>query len=178
MMAYTVIFKELNQLQNLSKKKGNFTCLEVIFTLKRRLGYYMFQTYFPTCMIVIMSWISFWIKPEAVPARVTLGVTSLLTMSTQHAKSQATLPPVSYIKAIDIFMSACIVFVFLSLIEFAVVNIVLGDPSIEPRVKRVSLINSSAKRGQIVDLSQKVTTSLLLKIFRKTKLHRPVHFIN
>ena len=41
---------------------------------------------------------SFWIKPEAVPARVTLGVTSLLTLSTQHANSQKSLPPVSYIK--------------------------------------------------------------------------------
>ena len=65
---------------------------------KRRLGYYLFHTYVPTCLIVIMSWISFWIKPEAVPARVTLGVTSLLTLSTQHANSQKSLPPVSYIK--------------------------------------------------------------------------------
>ncbi|XP_054721409.1 glycine receptor subunit alpha-4-like [Uloborus diversus] len=106
---------------------GNFTCLQVIFTLKRRLGYYLFHTYIPTCLIVIMSWVSFWIKPEAVPARVTLGVTSLLTLSTQHAKSQASLPPVSYIKAIDIFMSSCTVFVFLSLMEYAVVNVVLEE---------------------------------------------------
>ena len=48
---------------------GNFTCLEVVFKFKRRLGYYLFHTYLPTCLIVIMSWISFWIKPEAVPAR-------------------------------------------------------------------------------------------------------------
>ncbi|CAL1267150.1 unnamed protein product [Larinioides sclopetarius] len=106
---------------------GNFTCLQVIFTLKRRLGYYLFHTYIPTCLIVIMSWVSFWIKPEAVPARVTLGVTSLLTLSTQHAKSQASLPPVSYIKAIDIFMSSCTFFVFLSLMEYALVNVVLED---------------------------------------------------
>ena len=77
---------------------GKFTCLEVVFMFKRRLGYYLFHTYVPTCLIVIMSWISFWIKPEAVPARVTLGVTSLLTLSTQHANSQKSLPPVSYIK--------------------------------------------------------------------------------
>ncbi|XP_069188497.1 glycine receptor subunit alpha-2 [Procambarus clarkii] len=106
---------------------GNFTCLEVVFTFKRRLGYYLFHTYIPTCLIVIMSWISFWIKPEAVPARVTLGVTSLLTLSTQHANSQKSLPPVSYIKAIDMFMSSCTVFVFLSLMEYATVNIILGD---------------------------------------------------
>lgn len=74
-----------------------------------------------------MSWISFWIKPEAVPARVTLCVTSLLTLSTQHAQSQKSLPPVSYIKAIDIFMSSCTVFVFASLMEYALVNILMSD---------------------------------------------------
>ncbi|CAB0036358.1 unnamed protein product [Trichogramma brassicae] len=104
---------------------GNFTCLEVIFVLKRRLGYYLFHTYVPTCLIVIMSWVSFWIKPEAAPARVTLGVTSLLTLSTQHAKSQASLPPVSYLKAVDAFMSVCTVFVFMALMEYCLVNIVL-----------------------------------------------------
>lgn len=82
----------------LTASAGNFTCLEVIFKFRRRLGYYLFHTYIPTCLIVMMSWISFWIKPEAVPARVTLGVTSLLTLSTQHANSQKSLPPVSYIK--------------------------------------------------------------------------------
>ena len=30
-------------------------------------------------------------------------------------------------QAIDIFMSSCLVFVFLSLIEYALVNIILGD---------------------------------------------------
>ncbi|XP_014257522.1 glycine receptor subunit alpha-2 [Cimex lectularius] len=127
---------ELPQLQLVKNKTadctqvystGNFTCLEVVFVLKRRLGYYLFHTYFPTCLIVIMSWISFWIKPEAAPARVTLGVTSLLTLSTQHAKSQASLPPVSYIKAVDAFMSVCTVFVFMALMEYCLVNIVLGD---------------------------------------------------
>lgn len=59
---------------------GNFTCLAVVFNLKRRLGYHLFHTYIPSALIVVMSWISFWIKPEAIPARVTLGVTSLLTL--------------------------------------------------------------------------------------------------
>ncbi|KAK7079959.1 hypothetical protein SK128_021375, partial [Halocaridina rubra] len=110
----------------------NFTCLEIVFTFKRRLGYYLFHTYIPTCLIVIMSWISFWIRPEAVPARVTLGVTSLLTLSTQHANSQKSLPPVSYIKAIDVFMSSCTVFVFFSLMEYALVNVLLGDIPEDP----------------------------------------------
>ena len=69
------------------------------------LGYYIFHTYIPTCLIVIISWISFWIKPEAVPARVTLCVTSLLTLSTQHAQSQKNLPPWVSRLLIDIIIS-------------------------------------------------------------------------
>ena len=88
-----------------------------------------------------MSWISFWIKPEAVPARVTLGVTSLLTLSTQHANSQKSLPPVSYIKAIDVFMSGCTVFVFLSLMEYALVNIVMGDIADIEKKKSMGISN-------------------------------------
>lgn len=130
---------------------GNFTCLAVVFSLRRRLGYHLFHTYIPSALIVVMSWISFWIKPEAIPARVTLGVTSLLTLgksllsqlffliptndnyenklyisATQNTQSQQSLPPVSYVKAIDIWMSSCSVFVFLSLMEFAIVNNYMG----------------------------------------------------
>ena len=130
---------------------GNFTCLMVVFKFRRRLGYFMFHTYIPTCLIVMMSWISFWIKPEAVPARVTLGVTSLLTLSTQHANSQKSLPPVSYIKAIDMFMSSCTLFVFFSLIEYAIVNVMMGDISdIERKDKdtNVSNIRNMVRIGQ------------------------------
>lgn len=59
---------------------GNFTCIQIVFNLRRRLGYHLFHTYIPSALIVVMSWIAFWIKPEAIPARVTLGVTSLLTL--------------------------------------------------------------------------------------------------
>ncbi|XP_055299270.1 glycine receptor subunit alpha-2 [Sitodiplosis mosellana] len=105
---------------------GNFTCLAVVFELRRRLGYHLFHTYIPSALIVVMSWISFWIKPEAIPARITLGVTSLLTLATQNTQSQQSLPPVSYVKAVDIWMSSCSVFVFMSLMEFAVVNAHMG----------------------------------------------------
>ena len=55
---------------------GNFSCLEIVFSFQRRLGYYLFHTYGPTCLIVIMSWISFWINHEATSARVALGSTN------------------------------------------------------------------------------------------------------
>lgn len=47
-------------------------------------------------------------------------------LATQNTQSQQSLPPVSYVKAIDVWMSSCSVFVFLSLMEFAVVNNYMG----------------------------------------------------
>jgi histamine-gated chloride channel len=49
-----------------------------------------------------------------------------LHAATQNTQSQQSLPPVSYVKAIDIWMSSCSIFVFLSLMEFAVVNNYMG----------------------------------------------------
>ena len=77
---------------------GTFTCLAAVFKLKRNPGYLFFSTYIPSVLIVVMSWISFWIPPESTPARVTLGVTSLLTLATQNTQTQESLPPVSYTK--------------------------------------------------------------------------------
>ncbi|KFM57837.1 Glycine receptor subunit alpha-3, partial [Stegodyphus mimosarum] len=78
------------------------------------------NTYAPSTMIVTMSWVSFWLKVDAVPARVALSITSLLTLCTQVQQYKAQLPPVSYIKAMDIWLFVCIIMVFSTLLEFAI----------------------------------------------------------
>ncbi|XP_060156038.1 glycine receptor subunit alpha-3 isoform X3 [Globicephala melas] len=57
-------------------------------------------------------------------ARVALGITTVLTMTTQSSGSRASLPKVSYVKAIDIWMAVCLLFVFSALLEYAAVNFV------------------------------------------------------
>ncbi|VDO09946.1 unnamed protein product [Haemonchus placei] len=58
-----------------STTTGDYSCLKVMF--------YLAQIYLPSTLLVVVSWVSFWLDRTAVPARVTLGVTTLLTMTTQ-----------------------------------------------------------------------------------------------
>lgn len=79
---------------NLCCQTGKFTCIEVNFHLERQMGYYLIQMYIPSLLIVILSWVSFWINMDAAPARVALGITTVLTMTTQSSGSRASLPKV------------------------------------------------------------------------------------
>lgn len=83
---------------NLKSSTGNFSGLLIKFSLRRQNGYHVLQTYVPTILIVSISWVSFWLDPNAVPGRVSLGVTTLLTLTTLASGIRASLPPVSYVK--------------------------------------------------------------------------------
>ncbi|UYV80600.1 GLRA3 [Cordylochernes scorpioides] len=99
-------------------ESGNFTMLTVYFEFDRELGSYLVNTYVPSGMVVILSWLSFWLDVNAVPARVTLGVTSLLTVATQMVNARKNLPPVAYTNALDMWLFMCLNSVFLSIVEY------------------------------------------------------------
>ncbi|XP_036380398.1 gamma-aminobutyric acid receptor subunit beta-4 isoform X2 [Megalops cyprinoides] len=103
---------------------GAYPRLSLSFRIKRNIGYFILQTYMPSILITILSWVSFWINYDASAARVALGVTTVLTMTTINTHLRETLPKIPYVKAIDVYLMGCFVFVFLALLEYAFVNYV------------------------------------------------------
>ncbi|KAG9339840.1 hypothetical protein JZ751_022342 [Albula glossodonta] len=80
------------------------------------------DTYIPCSMIVVLSWVSFWINKDAVPARTSLGITTVLTMTTLSTISRKSLPKVSYVTAMDLFVSVCFIFTFAALMEYGTLH--------------------------------------------------------
>ncbi len=54
---------------------GSYPRLSLSFRIKRNIGYFILQTYMPSILITILSWVSFWINYDASAARVALGKT-------------------------------------------------------------------------------------------------------
>lgn len=108
--------------RTVSLSTGNYSRLTTYFTFKRNIGFYLIQIYLPSSLIVVISWVSFWLNREATQARVTIGVTTVLTQTTLMTSTNASLPKVSYVKSLDVFLGVCFLIVFLSLIEYAFVG--------------------------------------------------------
>uniref|UniRef100_A0A7E4VJ56 Neur_chan_memb domain-containing protein n=1 Tax=Panagrellus redivivus TaxID=6233 RepID=A0A7E4VJ56_PANRE len=108
--------------RNDSYATGIWSCALVHFRIDRELMHHIIQTYIPSGLIVTISFFSFWLDVEAVPGRVSLCITTILTVATQNSAAKMALPQASDLKAIDVWMGVCLTFVFSTMIEFTVVN--------------------------------------------------------
>ncbi|KAM4031716.1 gamma-aminobutyric acid receptor subunit pi-like [Anomaloglossus baeobatrachus] len=102
---------------------GRYPKLIFHFDLKRNILYFILETYVPSILLVVLSWVSFWISQSSVPARVCIGVTTVLTMTTLMMGARTSLPNANcFIKAIDVYLGICFSFIFGALLEYAIAH--------------------------------------------------------
>ncbi|ODM96202.1 Gamma-aminobutyric acid receptor alpha-like, partial [Orchesella cincta] len=99
-------------------RAGQYSCLLVDFHLQRHMGNFLIQVYGPCTL----SWVSFWLNREATADRVSLGVMTVLTMTFLGLEARNDLPKVPYPTALDFFVFLSFVFIFATIIQFAVVH--------------------------------------------------------
>ncbi|XP_071403121.1 gamma-aminobutyric acid receptor subunit beta-2 isoform X1 [Centroberyx affinis] len=135
--------------KNVVFSTGSYPRLSLSFKLKRNIGYFILQTYMPSILITILSWVSFWINYDASAARVALGITTVLTMTTINTHLRETLPKIPYVKAIDMYLMGCFVFVFLALLEYALVNYIFfgrGPQRQKKAAEKTAMANNEKMR--------------------------------
>ncbi|KAM7444609.1 hypothetical protein ABFA07_006716 [Porites harrisoni] len=102
--------------QNVTYISGKYKNLVAAFTFHRRMGFYFIQFYIPCIVMVSLSWISFWMDQYCIGERLSLGITTILTIVFLLGSSNSTMPRVSYAKAIDWYLMGSFIFVFSTLV--------------------------------------------------------------
>ena len=107
--------------QNSKYVIGTWSTLKFHFSLVRQSGHFFLHLYAPCILIVMLSWIAFFIPVDSIAARIALGITSVLTTTTILNIQNNSMPKVSYIKLADWYLIVCFLFVFGTLLEFTVI---------------------------------------------------------
>uniref|UniRef100_A0A8C6TAX5 Gamma-aminobutyric acid type A receptor gamma1 subunit n=1 Tax=Neogobius melanostomus TaxID=47308 RepID=A0A8C6TAX5_9GOBI len=102
----------------------HYVILTIFFDLSRRMGYFTIQTYIPCSMIVVLSWVG------------GACITTVLTMTTLSTISRKSLPKVSYITAMDLFVSVCFIFTFAALMEYGTLHYFTSNRQKKKTVKK------------------------------------------
>jgi hypothetical protein len=92
---------------------------QLIWEGKRQVGYYTVQVILPLLMIVLMGWTALWIPPSVVPARMSVAVTTMLTLIAYRFALGRLVPNLPYLTRFDYFTLGSTILIFLVLLLVA-----------------------------------------------------------
>eukprot|EP00112_Aurelia_sp_Birch-Aquarium-sp1_P018049 Seg425.4 transcript_id=Seg425.4/GoldUCD/mRNA.D3Y31 product="Gamma-aminobutyric acid receptor subunit rho-1" protein_id=Seg425.4/GoldUCD/D3Y31 len=124
-----------------------FQALEAEVKVKRTFTYHLYSGYMPSCLLVVLTWGTFWIPARAVPARVTLIVTNFLTTIFVIQQEGLKIIRVDYTTAVQIFLVVNLFFVLLSMVEYLVV---LNVRSCHKEERKLTVISNGLAQGVAV----------------------------
>ncbi len=90
------------------------------FVAKRDSSYFLWKVFLPLILIVIMSWVAFWIDPKEINTNVAAVMTSMLTLVAYRFTFENYTPKVGYMTRIDKFMMWSTLLVFFSMVQVAI----------------------------------------------------------
>jgi hypothetical protein len=99
--------------ENDAPVKGMVFSLDV----KRDTSYFKYKVIFPLILIVMMSWMVFWIDPSLVATQISVSVTAMLTMIAYRFALAGLIPRLAFLTSLDFFVLVSTLTVFISMIE-------------------------------------------------------------
>lgn len=100
---------------------GTFSCLELNFKLLRKGISFFPRTFTPCLILVILSWITFWIDYKKSTTRLLIGFLTLIALILIDVQGRSGRPSGSSYSLVDKWFLVCYFFVFISILEYCVV---------------------------------------------------------
>ena len=130
---------------------GTHTAAVAEFQIRRRLTHYAMGFYLPCIACTTASWLQFWMDQAAVGDRACLGITTVLTEIFLLEFSNQGMPKVSYMKAAELFLIVSFGFIFLALVESAIVyKTTLWSAQKEKKNKRVKKLKEHGETHEVI----------------------------
>lgn len=136
--------------------RREFSCLSVLLVFSRDQSFYFSTVFVPGMVLVTSSFISFWLDVNAVPARVMIGVTTMLNFCTTTNSFRSKLPVVSDLNAMNLWDFACMFFIYASMIEFIIVNYIYRKVNHRDRIRSSATRQSLSSQSENYSFRNKV----------------------
>jgi hypothetical protein len=92
------------------------------FRAERIYNHYVIKFIVPLILIVMMSWIVFWIDPKESGSQLSVAVTAALTLIAYHIALAGKLPDIPYLTRMDMFLFGSTLMVFSALLEVVITS--------------------------------------------------------
>ena len=156
---------------NLGRKtfKKDKNGLRMVFVMKRKITSEMMTTYFPTILLIAITFATTFFKPEYFEASLTVNLTNMLVMTTLFTSKMDQLPPTSDTKMIDIWLIFCLLVPFaFTLVQTAIEGYREEDSSNEKwaEARIIDDIKPEKKLAEIENLGEEVANQKAVGMMR------------
>lgn len=105
----------------LKDESASWSYLETTMIVKRTILYYIFRVYIPSMLLMIIICGTFWVPDRAVPARVTMIITSFLTNMLLLQSISETIVKIRYVTPMQLFLLVNTTMIVFAMVEYLTV---------------------------------------------------------
>jgi len=96
--------------------------VKMTLELDRRYGYFLIYFFFPSLLVIFLTYAGFWLDKTAVPARVSIGITPILITLNLVSKANFNVPATSELTWMSLFFLGIFVFTSFGMLEYGILN--------------------------------------------------------
>ena len=144
--------------------------LSVVLVLKRKISSELMTTFFPTLLLIAITFATTFFKPFFFEAALSVNLTTMLVMTTIFISKMEGLPPTSDTKMIDIWLILCQMVPFAEVVLLTAMEYNREEEEGEQRTELISVkVKTSLQDEETISESNKVGLNKLKNVFSKCK---------
>ena len=153
-LAYEIEYELLTDPKDLTVDYGggSYSISGFMMTLKRRKSSFVANFFFPSFLIVLTAFVSFWVPPASIPGRMALLITTYLVLTNMSSSAMSFNAPV--FTAMDVWFYVCKMTVVAAIFEFAAILKILNSSKTSPQK-----MNSNKPREAFLDQKREMEES-------------------